>query len=59
MSNLDADQNTVALYSILSIAVESWRFAKLFNRLLSKLDAGEQNRYTNQFRWFLKKVEEL
>ena len=58
MSNLDADQNTVALYSILSIAVESWRFAKLFNRLLSKLDAGEQNRYTNQFRWFLKKVEE-
>ena len=26
--------------------------------LLTNLDAGEQNRYRSQFRWFLKKVEE-
>lgn len=26
--------------------------------LLMKLDAGEQNRYKSQFRWFIKKVEE-
>jgi hypothetical protein len=30
----------------------------VFDRLLLKLDAGEQNRYKSQFRWFIKKVEE-
>jgi hypothetical protein len=30
----------------------------VFDRLLAKLDAGEQNRYKSQFRWFIKKVEE-
>ena len=44
--------------SVINMAVESWRFAKVFDRLLGKLDAGEQNRYKNQFRWFLKKVDE-
>ena len=44
--------------SVVSMAVESWRFAKMFDRLLTKLDAGEQNRYKSQFRWFIKKVEE-
>ena len=40
------------------MAVESWRFARVFERLLSKLDAGEQNRYLNQYRWFIKRLEE-
>ena len=44
--------------SILSMAVESWRFGRVFDRLLMKLDAGEQARYKSQFRWFIKKVEE-
>lgn len=44
--------------SIVSMAVESWRFGRMFDRLLMKLDAGEQNRYKSQFRWFIKKVEE-
>jgi hypothetical protein len=44
--------------TVINMAVESWRFGKVFNRLLTKLDAGEQNRYKNQFRWFIKKVEE-
>lgn len=43
---------------IISMAVESWRFGRVFDRLLLKLDAGEQNRYMSQFRWFIKKVEE-
>jgi len=43
---------------VLSMAVESWRFGRVFDRLLLKLDAGEQQRYASQFRWFLKKVEE-
>ena len=44
--------------AVISMAIESWRFARVFDRLLLKLDAGEQNRYKSQFRWFIKKVEE-
>ena len=44
--------------AVISMAIESWRFGRVFDRLLLKLDAGEQSRYQNQFRWFMKKVEE-
>jgi hypothetical protein len=44
--------------AIISLAVESWRFGRVFDRLMQKLDAGEQNRYRNQYHWFLKNVEE-
>jgi hypothetical protein len=44
--------------AVISMAVESWRFGRVFDRLLLKLEAGEQNRYKSQFRWFIKKVEE-
>ena len=48
----------VMLDTVVSMAVESWRFGRVFDRLLMKLDAGEQSRYKSQFRWFIKKVEE-
>lgn len=44
--------------SLIDIAVESWRFAKLFNRLLAKMDAGEGARFINQYRYYLKRLEE-
>lgn len=44
--------------SLIDIAVESWRFSRLFARLVNKLDAGEGSRYANQIRYFQKKVEE-
>lgn len=44
--------------AVVNMAVEAWRFGRVFDRLLMKLDAGEQGRYKSQFRWFLKKVEE-
>lgn len=44
--------------SLMDMAVESWRFTRLFARLVSKLDAGESSRYVNQLRYFQKKVEE-
>jgi len=40
------------------MAIESWRFARVFDRMVMKLDAGEQSRYVSQLRWFLKRVEE-
>lgn len=44
--------------ALINISIESWRFAKLFNRALSKLDAGDASRYANQLRYFLKRVDE-
>lgn len=44
--------------SLIEIVVESWRFAKLFNRLLTKLDAGDGARFVNQYRYYLKRLEE-
>ncbi|MDR1967188.1 MAG: hypothetical protein LBQ32_00635 [Burkholderiaceae bacterium] len=44
--------------SLIDIAVESWRFSRLFGKVVSKLDAGESGRYANQLRYFQKKVEE-
>lgn len=44
--------------SLIDIAVESWRFARLFARLVNKLDAGDGSRYLSQIRYFQKKVEE-
>lgn len=58
MSHLKIDNNTALVNSILNIAIESWRLSKLFTSLMLKLDAGEQNRYMNQFRWFQKKINE-
>jgi hypothetical protein len=44
--------------SLIDVAVESWRFSRLFMRVVGKLDAGEAGRYQNQLRYFLKKVDE-
>tara|TARA_R110002095_G_scaffold180525_2_gene158006 strand:+ start:65 stop:439 length:375 start_codon:yes stop_codon:yes gene_type:complete len=46
------------LSPLLELSTESWRFTKVFTRLLKKLDAGEDARYINQQRYFLKKVED-
>ncbi|RZT98267.1 hypothetical protein EV681_0043 [Advenella incenata] len=48
----------ILLDVVVSMAIESWRFGRVFDRLLLKLDIEKQNRYRSQFRWFIKKVEE-
>ena len=44
--------------AIVTMAVESWRFGRVFDRLITKIDAGERERHENQLRWFFKKLEE-
>ncbi len=52
-------KNSEVLFkSLIDISVESWRFSRLFARLISKLDAGEGARYTSQYRYYLKRLEE-
>ncbi len=44
--------------AVVELAIESWRFQKLFGRALAKLDAGESLRFTNQHRYFVKKIDD-
>jgi hypothetical protein len=44
--------------ALLDLALESWRFQKLFMRALAKLDAGETARFANQHRYFVRRIEE-
>ena len=52
------NNSEVLFKSLIDISVESWRFSRLFARLISKLDAGEGARYTSQYRYYLKRLEE-
>jgi hypothetical protein len=38
------------------LAVESWRFAQEYRRLVLKLDANEQNRFANKLNYFLQRL---
>lgn len=60
MSDQNAKKPTseALVHSLLDISVEAWRFGKLFDRMLTKLDAGEAGRYRGQYRWFQKKLDE-
>ena len=58
MPNEHAVESAQLERSLIEVAVESWRFSRLFARLVSKLDAGESSRYVNQLRYFQKKLEE-
>ena len=42
----------------IDIVVESWRFSKLFSRVLLKLDPSDASRYSNQQRYFLQRLDE-
>ena len=44
--------------ALIDVSIEGWRFARIFSRLISKLDAGEAPRYANQARYFLKKIDD-
>lgn len=50
--------NEASQKALINIVVESWRFSRLFSRVLTKLDAGETQRYANQFRFYLKQLED-
>lgn len=52
------ERNEQIEQSLINIAVESWKFSRVFGRVVGKLDAGEMSRYFNQLRYFQKKVEE-
>ncbi len=46
------------LKALIDVSIEGWRFARVFGRLITKLDAGDAPRYANQARYFLKKIDD-
>jgi len=55
--NADAPGSQIE-QSLIEMALESWKFARIFARMVDKLDAGEANRYANQLRYFQKRIEQ-
>lgn len=43
--------------SLLDLAIESWRFSRLFESVAQKLGAGGLGRYEAQLNWFQGRVE--
>jgi hypothetical protein len=59
--NMDQPINKVPIdlkQPYLDLAIESWRFAKLFARVTTKMDLNEANRYSNQLRFFQKRLDD-
>lgn len=44
---------------LIGMALESWRFAKVFGHVVARLDVAESGRYANQMRYFLRRVDEM
>jgi hypothetical protein len=53
-----ADKGKTAPEALLELALEGWRFQKLFGRAIQKMDAGEGLRFANQHRYFVRKIGE-
>jgi hypothetical protein len=56
--NLTISGETPERRALVDVSIEAWRFARVFGRVISKLDAGEGSRYVNQARYFLKKIDD-
>ena len=57
MSDTSESDSASCEESLVDLAVEGWRFSRIFSRVISKLDAGEASRYANQLRYFQKRIE--
>lgn len=44
--------------ALVDLAIDSWRFSRVFLRMMAKLDAGEKARFDSQLRWYLKRVDD-
>jgi hypothetical protein len=52
---LDLDQT---VNSLVDLAIEAWRFQKLFGKALTRLDPTDAARFVNQQRFFLRKIDQ-
>ncbi len=53
---MDEQDYTNLQNSLISIASELFRFQRVFEKAVSKIDIEERGKYSSQFSWFSKKV---
>lgn len=59
MATSDQCDGQTLLQSLLEIAIDSWKLARLFDRVCHKLgDEGEKARFVSQHRYYVKRLEE-
>jgi len=58
MESPSLNQENESCKALLNLATESWRFSRIFSRVVAKLDAGDQNRYLSQYRYYVKQLED-
>jgi len=52
-----ADSETGDLDTVIALSVEAWKFTRLFQRAVGKLEMSEQSRFISQARFFQKRVD--
>ena len=52
-----ADSETGDLDTVIALSVEAWKFIRLFQRAVGKLEMSEQSRFISQARFFQKRVD--
>ena len=53
----EASADAVQPAALIDLAVDAWKLARLFERVVARLDAGEQARYANQLRFLLRRID--
>lgn len=53
------DANSKDAEDLVSVSVEAWKFIRLFQRAVGRLDPSEQTRYVSQARFFQKKIDSV
>ena len=53
----EASADVVQPAALIDLAVDAWKLARLFERVVARLDAGEQARYANQLRFILRRID--
>lgn len=47
-----------AVDCLITVCIEGWRFARVYTRAVSKLDASHQSKYLSPLNYFLKQIED-
>ena len=53
----EASANAVQPAVLIDLAVDAWKLARLFERVVGRLDPSEQARYANQLRFILRRID--
>lgn len=54
---MGSSEDAVQPAMLIDLAVDAWKLARLFERVVARLDAGEQARYANQLRFLLRRID--